>query len=102
MIDKVNFTLHETFGDPNISKKSAPFDFQCVGWGIFEIPIKITWKRWLKMPPTEMTHMLSFEGNGSHKSFVIKVDKKLLQKECGPVIKETGIQRLIRKKQLGR
>ena len=54
------------------------------------------------MPPTEMTHMLSFEGNGSHKSFVIKVDKKLLQKECGPVIKETGIQRLIRKKQLGR
>ena len=102
LIDKVDFTLHRTFSNPYISKKSAPFEYQCVGSKTFEIPIKITWKKWIKMPPTEMSHTLNFELNGSHKTFIIYADRKILKNECKTTAKLTGIQRLIRKKQLNR
>ena len=98
LIRSVEFELDESFGSPFIKKLSPPYEFKCKGWGTFEIPIKITWQRWLKLPPTELTHELVFLNNGGHEWITIKVDKQEYYKKSGVKGKLTGIQRLVKAK----
>ncbi|CAI2379759.1 unnamed protein product [Moneuplotes crassus] len=98
LIKSVEFELDETFPTNLITRKSAPYEFQMTGWGVFDIPIKITWQHWLKMGPTEVTYPLSFEGTGRQRSFIIKIPKDALAKNTDAKGKLTAIERLIRKR----
>ena len=78
--------LHETFRKNKITIKKpnhekATYRVKRYGWGYFDIPIKIYWKKWLKRKPDELEHTLHFEGPVEKKCFVAKFDKKELPKK---------------------
>jgi len=78
LISKVVFELHPTFPSPTVTVMKAPFEVKRLGWGVFNIPIKVYWKPWLKRKsPETFEHYLSFDGNGDAHSDVIEFDRKL-------------------------
>jgi len=79
-IEKVEFKLHPTFTDNLIEMKKAPFEFSRIGWGIFNIPIKIVRKPLLNLEPTELSHFFSFEQNIKSDVKIIKIDKSLIER----------------------
>ena len=67
MIEKVRFGLHETFGMEYMDVKANPsgkFEMAFTGWGTFEIPVTIHFKRELCLEQAnrkiELNHELSF------------------------------------------
>ena len=44
-IEKIEIELHETFKKPHRVINKAPFEYKSKGWGMFEIPITIHWKK---------------------------------------------------------
>ena len=79
-IDKVELELHETFRTPKRTLTKAPFELTMTGWGTFDIPIKIYWKKCLNLGPEELGHMLSFENKLTQKTFSIKIHPSILAK----------------------
>ena len=82
MIEKVRFGLHETFGMEYMDIKANPskkFEMGFKGWGVFEIPITIYFRRELCLPPEQrsfkLSHYLSFDGNGKWRSVNIPLKK---------------------------
>ena len=82
LIEKVRFGLHPTFGMDYMDVKAGPtqkFEMGFIGWGTFEIPTTIHFKRELCLEPEnrrlELSHMLSFEGNGKWRSVILSVKK---------------------------
>ena len=64
-ISKVKYGLHPTFGVTEEVVKSAPFEMKKIGWGTFEIPIEIHFRKETgKKEPIVLSHYLSFEGKG--------------------------------------
>ena len=62
---KVCFELDETFGTIHNDKKQAPFELSRIGWGTFNIPISVFFRRETGIKDViELNHELSFEGNG--------------------------------------
>ena len=47
LIDKVRFGLHETFAVPHKDVKGdkGPYELSMFGWGTFEVPITVFWKK---------------------------------------------------------
>jgi transcription initiation factor IIF auxiliary subunit len=48
LIDKVDFQLHETFRPPLRTAKSVegkPIEYSTIGWGTFDVPMTIHWKK---------------------------------------------------------
>jgi len=71
IIDKVRFGLHETFGAEYIDARAdatGKFEKSFTGWGTFDVPTTIFFKRETGLPiaerKLELNHHLSFEGNG--------------------------------------
>ncbi len=75
-IEKIVVTLHPTFPKPIIKLEEEPFEFTRIGWGVFDIPSRIYWKKWTGLEPSEITHFLSFQQNGSQNKFGVKIDRK--------------------------
>jgi hypothetical protein len=80
VIRKVTFGLHPTFGVSEIEVKSAPFAMTKVGWGTFDIPVKIDFCAWTKLKPLELTHELKFTGNGETNVNILKLNKDVFEK----------------------
>ena len=73
-ISKVEFELHPTFSDRIITVKRLPFSLKRVGWGFFNIPIKIFFNRkFVDSNPIELNHLLNFSGCGSTKYTKLKL-----------------------------
>lgn len=80
-IRKVVFGLHPTFGATQLEVKTAPFEIKRIGWGTFDIPIKIYFHYDFKIKePIELDHHLSFNGEGETKVYIFKLDKNTLKK----------------------
>ncbi len=45
------------------------------GYGEFNIPMKIHFHSWLRVPPVEVDHFLSFLRGGAHRKFTVAFDK---------------------------
>ena len=76
-IDNVTIKLDKrSFGKEQVVVTRAPFKFTSTGWGVFEVPMIINWKPWLKKEPTILRHPLSFEDQGKSNFFCIAVDAK--------------------------
>lgn len=80
-IEKVVFELHPSFRNRTAEKKEAPFVFGCTVWGTFDIPIKIYWKSWLQLPPTDLDYYISFDGEGETRKQTFEFDKNLMEIE---------------------
>ena len=74
LVDKVTIELHPSFNRSLVQLKH-PFKFAARGWGVFEIPITVVWKEWTKLPPTNLSHMLSFDGDGKSYKSCVKIPK---------------------------
>ncbi|CAI2373986.1 unnamed protein product [Moneuplotes crassus] len=79
LIEKVKFELHETFKNPTRFVTKAPFKFTINGWGEFELPMTITWKKHLKMPPTTFYHDLCFDDGGKWHEYVFRIHEDLIK-----------------------
>lgn len=51
-------------GNPEVFE--APFEITRVGWGYFDTTLRIVWRPELGLPPLELQHELSFDGNGAN------------------------------------
>jgi hypothetical protein len=86
LVRKVVYGLHPTFGATEIEVKEAPFELSRVGWGSFEIPIKIYFQSWMKLKPLELTHELSFNGEGETKVQIVQLDGALIEKNKNQMV----------------
>ena len=71
---KVKFILHPTFNPPQVIVDKAPFIFQRIGWGVFEIPIEVTFKDEFNLPTLKLSHYLSFDVEGEKKVHILKLN----------------------------
>ena len=78
-IEKIEFKLHPTFKNNLITIKNPPYSLARIGWGVFLIPIKIYWKEYLKLEPTELSHFLCFSQDVKSDVKLIKIDKKIVE-----------------------
>ena len=74
IIKKVSFGMHPTFGCTEVVVTKNPYQINRLGWGTFEIPIKIYFHKIKE--PVELTHNLSFESDGQTKVYILKVKKE--------------------------
>lgn len=86
-IEKVRFGLHPSFGADYMDIKANPdgkFEFGCTGWGTFNVPVTIHFRRECGMPPEqrkmELDHNLSFEGAGKWRTIPILIKKTAAKK----------------------
>lgn len=73
IIEKVSFGMHPTFGCTEVVITRNPFSISRIGWGTFEIPIKIYFKN-IKQTLT-LNHYLSFDGSGKINVHLMKIKK---------------------------
>ncbi|KAL4509285.1 hypothetical protein ABPG72_018216 [Tetrahymena utriculariae] len=79
-IDRVEFKLHETFKQPLVTSNKAPFQVSCLGWGTFQIPIKIYWKKWLQIQqPTDLNWNLQFDKPEKKLIYKLKINQDILK-----------------------
>jgi transcription initiation factor IIF auxiliary subunit len=80
IIRKVTYGLHPSFGAPQVEVKTSPFELTKIGWGTFDIPIKIEFCSWLKLKPVELNHYLSFNNHRESNVHIIKLTKEVFEK----------------------
>ena len=92
LIEKVRFGLHETFGMEYMDVKAGPnkkFEMTFTGWGTFDIPITIHFKRELCLEPEnrkmDLNHYLCFNGNGKWRSVNLPIKKTVAIKLGIPI-----------------
>ena len=49
-----------------------------IGWGTFDIPITVYWKKHLKKEITSFDHYLNFDGNGKWKTVSVFLNKNFI------------------------
>lgn len=74
LIEKVVFELHPTFRPSRVVVTKPPFIIQRVGWGTFEVGVKIHFNPALQMDPVEESHVLSFNRRDTFKLVGWKFD----------------------------
>ena len=68
--------MHPSFGITEIDVKSSPFQMRRIGWGFFDIPIQIFFRRETGQREVhEISHTLNFNGNGEKKYFTVTFEK---------------------------
>jgi transcription initiation factor IIF auxiliary subunit len=72
-IESVTYHLHPTFKVNVIKVSEAPFLLSRVGWGTFDVTMKIKFHAKWKIPAVELVHELSFDGKGNQKSIMMDV-----------------------------
>ena len=82
LIEKVRFGLHPTFGMDHMDVKANPsgkFEMGFKGWGTFDIPVTIHFRRELQLEADKrqlkLDHYLSFDGNGKWRTVVLPIKK---------------------------
>lgn len=78
LIDRVIVFLHPTFSPSRIELTTPPYSFTRLGWGVFEIRVRIVFRPALRKPPAEVSHMLSFTGHGSATAYLLEYDERHL------------------------
>ena len=81
LIEKVRFGLHPSFGvdyqDIKTTNEKDEYAMTFKGWGCFNIPITIYFRRTTGLNPRTMSfdHMLNFDGAGKWKTISIMIPK---------------------------
>jgi hypothetical protein len=63
IIKRVQFELHETFANPKRVSEHAPYTVEEMGWGEFEVIIRIYFRDSTQRP-IELSHFLKLYGDG--------------------------------------
>lgn len=89
LVANVQWHLHPTF-TPKVVTVTAPsvplfrkpegsFALSRVGWGTFKVKAVVNWKPETNMPPTKLTHMLSFAKEGASRLVKAALDESDLE-----------------------
>ena len=70
-VEMVEFKLHHTFKQPIRQIKEAPFETTNTGWGWFELPITINFKKETGIQPVTVNHKLEFANGGEARSIKV-------------------------------
>ena len=62
IVKSVKYELHPTYKTPIHTVNEYPFSHKNIAWGVFYIPITITFKEWTKLKPIEHSYYLWFGG----------------------------------------
>jgi len=68
-IEKVIFTIHESFTPNVITVANAPFEISRKGWGFFAVRVHIFFNT--GVPPVEVIHELSFRESGEFQEVIV-------------------------------
>ena len=73
-VKKVTFKLHQSFANPNVDVKAAPFELQESGWGEFDLLIELHFHDDVQEGPVELLHSLRLgldvHGNPQRRPYV--------------------------------
>ena len=86
LVDKVEFQLHETFRPPLRTFKvrdNSPIEYSTIGWGTFEVPITVFWKKSTGLSTATCEHVLSFDGNGKWRTITLILNRKRVNDVLG-------------------
>lgn len=84
LIERVVVFLHPTFMPSRIELTVPPYSFTRIGWGIFELRVRIVFRPALKKEPAEVSHMLSFSGHGAATLYLLDYDERNLITTAAP------------------
>ena len=84
-VEKVVVSLHPTFHNPVVTFTKPPFEITRIGWGVFEIPVKIFWKKWTGLGITEHSHYLRFEENGDQSRCKVKIEREKMEQNFNKI-----------------
>lgn len=76
---EVTYKLHPTFHPAKIELTKAPYKVTRLGWGVFDIPIILSFKPQYGLQDIKVNHYLSFENYGEQSSTVVQINKKAIQ-----------------------
>lgn len=79
LIKSVEYTLHPTFNPPVVKVDKYPFGLRRIGWGTFEVRIKIEWQHWTGFALKKLKHEISFSPEGASTRIVEKIPAILNQ-----------------------
>ena len=65
IIETVEFGLHSTFSPSQIEVSQAPYEITRVGWGTFDVKIRVRFRPETGRAPLALVHPLSFSAGGS-------------------------------------
>jgi len=82
LVDRVVYTLHETFIPRVVTMRAPHFSLQRYGWGTFSVGCEIHWVDSLRMPPMIVDHFLVFAGEGGRTTSTLDVDSAFLLSLC--------------------
>ena len=83
VIDKVRYELCEGFSEEyrDVRDKGlGTYEMSYKGWGEFEVPTTIYFKKEIGLEPLELEHELVFEGNGKWRFVSVTIPKTLAAK----------------------
>ena len=81
-VEKVKFELCEGFNPPIRIVKSQPgkrVEISTKGWGYFDLPMTIYFKKSLGLEPVTIEHELCFDGDGKWEKYRFEVSKARLR-----------------------
>jgi len=70
-IEKVEVFLHPTFTPSKMVLTGEPFEIKRIGWGVFTLRGNIYFAPRFNLPPMGFEHLLSFDRNGTHRSYLV-------------------------------
>lgn len=76
LIDHVVVFLHPTFHPSRIELTTPPYSFTRIGWGVFELHVRLVFRPSLQKDPAEVVHMLSFTGHGAATVYTLEYDAR--------------------------
>ena len=86
LVDKVEFMLHETFRPPKRTVKvdvNKPIEYSTIGWGTFDVPITVFWKKTTGLTSATCEHELSFDGNGKWRTITLMMNRQKVNDVLG-------------------
>ena len=82
LVEKVKFQLHETFR-PNVrieklKKGKEQIEITYSGWGYFDLPVTIYFKKETGLEPMSVEFELNFDDNGAWRDYKTRISRKKL------------------------
>jgi hypothetical protein len=81
VVERVTFELHPTFFPTTVRVATPPFALERVGWGFFEVGVRVEFRAALGKRPLRLAHLLNFERPLTRRTLLLDFERTADQVE---------------------